>query len=181
MQFNLLNWYGKRKNCPMGRVVSHRDLPAMGRNDRLAQRQPQPHAATAVGNPVRGAVEHVKNAGFAESGMPGPLSATDSAANRPCRSQLISMSEPGGVYLIALSTILMMTCTIKCASICASRYSSPLWICRWCSALLRLMPQRLSHHFTYQLCGQVQIHLPSSRRLTDNRFSTRLMSHMASS
>lgn len=64
MQFNLLNWYGKRKNCPMGRVVSHRDLPAMGRNDRLAQRQPQPHAATAVGNPVRGAVEHVKNAGF---------------------------------------------------------------------------------------------------------------------
>ena len=37
----------------MGRVVSHRDLPAMGRDDRLAQRQPQPHAATAVGNPAR--------------------------------------------------------------------------------------------------------------------------------
>ena len=54
-----------------------------------------------------------KTRGFAESGMPGPLSATDRAANRPCRSQIISMSEPGGVYLITLSTILMMTGAIR--------------------------------------------------------------------
>ena len=146
----------------------------------------QPHACARLSairhSGWQAAEKHVKNAGLAESGMPGPLSATGQCGEPPpCRSQLISMSEPGGVYLIALSTILMMTCTIKCASICASRYSSPLWICRWCSALLRLMCRQRSATTSPISSVDRSDHLPSLQRLTDNRFSTRLMSHMASS
>ena len=100
----------------------------------------------------------------------------------PCRFQPISMSEPGGVYLMALSMILMSTCTISLASIWAKRNSPPLCTCRWYSALFRLMCRRASA--TTSSISSVDSRrfiLPSSSRLTDSRFSTRLISHMASS
>ena len=127
-------------------------------------------------------VENISNTfSFASSGMPGPSSLTWITAFSPCAAAERMICDPAGVYLMALSTRLINTCTTSLASMRASSRSSAICTVIVCCALCRLVWRRASSNTS--LTSSVEMDrfiLPSSIREMERMFSTRLISHMES-
>jgi len=94
----------------------------------------------------------------------------------------LEMPEASGVYLMALSTILMITCIIRRASIFTTRSSSGI------SREISCPLPRLARHasvsgiISCNTSGSVWMDMtPFSMRVTKSKFSTRLISHSESS
>ena len=69
--------------------------------------------------------------------MPGPSSATDTRTMPPSALADSVMREPSGVYLMALFSRLMSTCTMSRASISAMSRSSGSSTAMWCRSAAR--------------------------------------------
>ena len=118
--------------------------------------------------------------------MPGPSSAicTTTYLTLAFRADTW-MREPSGVYLMALFTMLITTWTISRASI--SAMMQIVFQLHGDLMLLRALPVQMwrsasANHLVQQFRLQMSdCMVPFSMRVTESRFSTRLISHMESS